>query len=40
MERQGEAPVTFEAVELDKLDGEERERILNDLFAEGENDCE
>jgi hypothetical protein len=29
-----------EMIDLDTLDGEERERILRDLFGEAENDCE
>jgi hypothetical protein len=30
----------WESVDLDKLDAEERERILRDLFGEAQNDCE
>jgi hypothetical protein len=29
-----------EAINLDSLPAEERERILRDLFGEAENDCE
>jgi hypothetical protein len=30
----------WEAIDLDSLPAEERERILRDLFGEAENDCE
>jgi hypothetical protein len=30
----------WEAIDLDSLPAEERERILRDLFGEAANDCE
>jgi hypothetical protein len=37
---EGGDTVPNEPIELDQLDREERERILEDLFSENENDCE